>query len=80
MKQLAKHLFTHRDNETYDLGRVTWGASFVAICAASAGIILTSGALGIAEMGIALATIAAGHGAAIKLKESTEPTVETAEE
>jgi hypothetical protein len=70
----AKHLITGKDNETLCMGRVSWAASYVAIIAAASGIILSGGALGIAELGIALATIAAGHGAAIKLKETTEPT------
>ena len=74
MKRLTKHVFTGIDNETYCMGRVSWGASFVAICVVSAATIATGGAVGIAELGIALATIAAGHGAAIKLKETSEPT------
>ena len=67
-----KEILTNQDNETLCMGRVSWACSFVAICAASAGIILTGGGLGIAELGLALAAIAGGHGAAIKLKESTE--------
>jgi hypothetical protein len=69
MRKVTKDLFTENDNETFSMSRVSWGASFVAICTASAGIILTGGTLGIAELGIALATIAAGHGAAAKLHE-----------
>lgn len=61
-------MFTEDDNETACMGRVTWGASFVAICVVAGATIATGGAIGIAELGIALATIAAGHGAAIKLK------------
>ena len=73
--EIVKHILTGKDNETFCMGRVSWAASFTAICAAAGGIILTGGALGIAELGIALATIAAGHGAAIKLKETSEPEV-----
>lgn len=69
----AKHLITGKDNETLCMGRISWAASYTAIVLASGGIILSGGALGLAELGIALATIAAGHGAAIKLKETTEP-------
>lgn len=68
-----KHLITNADNETLCIGRVSWACSFLAICGATAGVILTGGTLGIAELGLALAAIAGGHGAAIKLKESTEP-------
>ena len=71
----AKHLITGKDNETLCMGRVSWAASYAAIVFAAGGIILSGGALG-----IALATIAAGHGAAIKLKETTEPTVEAKQE
>lgn len=68
MRKIAKQMFTEDDNETACMGRVTWGASFVAICVVAGATIATGGAIGIAELGIALATIAAGHGAAIKLK------------
>ena len=70
---MIKKLITGIDNETYCMGRVSWGASFLAVCALAGATIATGGAVGIAEFGIALATIAAGHGAAIKLKETTEP-------
>jgi hypothetical protein len=68
MKKLAKELFTENDNETACMARVTWGASFTAICIVAGATVVTGGVVGIAELGIALATIAAGHGAAIKLK------------
>lgn len=71
--KLTKELLTGKDNETYCMGRVTWAASFSAIVLTTAGIIVSGGTIGIVELGIALATIAAGHGAAIKLKETTEP-------
>ena len=70
---ITNELLTGKDNETLCMGRVSWAASYVTITAIAAGIVLTGGALGIAELGIALATIAAGHGAAIKLKETSEP-------
>ena len=54
------------------LFRSSWGASFVAICTVSAATILTGGVVGIAELGIALATIATGHGIAIKFKKNDE--------
>jgi len=75
MRKLTKDLFTGKDNETICMGRITWGASFVTICVVAGATIVTGGAVGIAELGIALATIAAGHSAAIKLKETTEPNV-----
>lgn len=69
----VKKLLTGKDNETPCMGRISWACSYLAIVGAAGGIILSGGALGIAELGIALATIAAGHGAAIKLKETSEP-------
>ena len=70
---MIKQLITGIDNETLCMGRVSWGFSFVAICALAGATIATGGAIGIAEFGVALASIAAGHGAAIKFKETTEP-------
>jgi hypothetical protein len=68
MKRAVKEIFTESDNETACVARVTWGASFVAICVIAGATIVTGGVVGIAELGIAFATIAAGHGSAIKLK------------
>ena len=70
---MIKQLITGIDNETLCMGRISWGASFIAICVVAGATIATGGAVGIAELGIAFASIAAGHGAAIKLKETTEP-------
>ena len=50
------------------MGRVAWGASFTVVCIVAGAVIVTGGVVGIAELGIALATIATGHGVAIKLK------------
>ena len=72
MRKLVKNALTENDNETYCMSRICWGSSFVAICAVSAATILTGGVVGVAELGIAFATIAAGHGAAIRLKRSDE--------
>jgi hypothetical protein len=68
MKKIVKEVFTEEDNETVCMARVTWGASFTAICIIAGATIATGGIVGIAELGVAFATIAAGHGAAIKLK------------
>jgi hypothetical protein len=68
MRKVIKNMLTEDDNDTYCMGRITWGASFVTICVVTGAIIVTGGTIGIAELGIALATIATGHGAAIKLK------------
>lgn len=68
MRKVAKEIFTEGDNETFCMGRVAWGASFTVVCIVAGAVIVTGGVVGIAELGIALATIATGHGAAIKLK------------
>jgi len=70
---MIKKLITGVDNETPCMGRLSWGASFVAICAVAGATILSGGTVGIVELAVAFTTIAAGHGAAIKLKEGTEP-------
>lgn len=70
---MIKKLITGIDNETPCIGRISWGASFFAVCALAGATVLSGGAVGIVEFAIALSTVAAGHGAAIKLKETTEP-------
>lgn len=68
MKKLAKEVFTENDNETFCLARVSWGAGFIAICTLAGATVITGGVVSVVELAIALSTIAAGHGAAIKLK------------
>lgn len=68
------NLFTGKDNSTLCMGRVSWGLSFAAICGFGVLIVSTGGAITVLEIAGALSTIAAAHGAAIKIKESTEPT------
>lgn len=64
----VKDLVTENDNETGCIARVSWASSFIALCGLVGLTVMSGGAVGIVEFSIALATIAAGHGAAIKLK------------
>jgi hydrogenase/urease accessory protein HupE len=72
MRKVAKHIFTEKDNETFCMGRISWGSSFVAVCSLGVLSVLSGGTVTVVELAIALSTIAAGHGAALKLKETTE--------
>lgn len=73
LEKIVKQLLTGRDNLTYDLGRVLWAISFlVGLCvviysvAAEKPFDLTNYGLGVSALLVA-------GGAALKLKESTEP-------
>lgn len=70
---IIQHLFTGTDNNTFDIGRVSWAASFLAVVGA-AGINSWHGALiDLQGLAIALSAVAGAHGAALWAKRDTEP-------
>lgn len=73
MPCILRHLFTGKDNETWDLGRVSWGASFVGVCALTAFHCWKGSPPSITEFATAAVAVAAGHAVAIFAKKSTEP-------
>ena len=72
-KRVARHTFTGKDNKTVDLGRVMWFAGAVAFIAISIYFVWKTGQWNPLEWGSGFAVINGGSGAAVKLKESSEP-------
>jgi hypothetical protein len=66
-------ILTGLDGETHDIARWSWVASMLTLFAATLHVAWSKGAVDLAAFGTAVATIVAGHGAAIWAKKDTEP-------
>ena len=65
---VIRHLFTGKDNQTWDMGRISWAACYLAVVVHDA---FKPGT--VQEFAIALGAVAAAHGVALGLKSKTEP-------
>ena len=72
-KRVVRHTFTGKDNKTVDLGRVMWFVGAVVFMGISVYFVWKTGQWNPLEWGSGLAAINGGSGAAVKLKESSEP-------
>ncbi len=74
MSKLLKQLFTGKDNETQDLVRWLAALSFVVALGLDVYVVAWKNQqYDMQQFGVGLAAIFAAVGAALKLKESTEP-------
>lgn len=73
MKRITRQLLTGKDNLTYDIGRVLWALAFLV----GLGAVIFSVAAGrnfdLTNYGLGVSALLVAGGAALKLKESTEP-------
>lgn len=74
LKSFFKSIFTGKDNLTYDLGRVLWASAFVVGIVLSVLGFLYSRQFDLVNYGLGVSGLLVAGGAALKLKESTEPT------
>ena len=72
MKTFFKQLLTGRDNETYDIGRVTWLLGIVAVIAL-AGYEVMRNNVNLRELAEALGIVSGAGGASVMMKKDTEP-------
>jgi len=72
MKTFLKQLLTGKDNETYDIGRVTWLLGTVAVIALAA-FEVSASQISLRELAEALGIISGAGGASVMLKKDTEP-------
>jgi hypothetical protein len=68
-----KHILTGKDNQTWDMGKVSWATCIVAVIAAAAANWWHGSVIPLIDFGGALTGVCLGHGAALGLKKSTEP-------
>ena len=68
-----KHILTGKDNQTWDLGRVSWFGSFFAVIGAESANLYHGVAVDVQSLAAALGVVAGAHGAALWAKRDTEP-------
>lgn len=73
MRQFLRTMFTGADNQSYDLGRVLWGLSTLALLTFEAISVCRGLVFDPMAFSGALSALAIGHGASLKLKGDTEP-------
>ena len=72
MPEVLKHILTGRDNQTYDIGRVTWILGFVAIIALAFYEVIHS-SVSLRELAEALGIVSGAGGASVMMKKDSEP-------
>ena len=72
MKNVFKQLLTGKDNETYDIGRVTWLVGFIAIIVI-AGFEVMRSTISLRELAEALGIVSGAGGASVMMKKDAEP-------
>jgi hypothetical protein len=72
MKAFLKQLLTGKDNETYDIGRVTWLLGVLAVIAL-AGYEVMRNNVNLRELAEALGIVSGAGGASVMMKKDTEP-------
>lgn len=76
LKTIIKHLFTGKDNHTWDLGRILWFVGVMLFFAMTIYSIIDPGFAAIfnpIEWGTGFGSVLALGGVALKVKESSEP-------
>jgi len=76
MKARLLQLITGKDNSTFDMGRVSWALSFMALLLHEGWQVAHGSGSSARDFAFSLAAISAAHGLAIGAKASTEPTGE----
>jgi hypothetical protein len=72
MKQILQQLLTGKDNETYDLGRVSWLVGMIAIIGLAFYQVIHA-SVSIRELAESLGIVSAAGGASVAMKQGAEP-------
>jgi hypothetical protein len=70
--EILKHLLTGKDNETYDIGRVTWLVGVIAVITLAFYEVMHN-TVSIRELAESLGIVSAAGGASVAMKGKTEP-------
>jgi hypothetical protein len=68
------HLLTGKDNQTYDIARVAWMVSLLAVLCVAGYQVVMHGAVSLRELAESLGIVSASGGASVWAKKDTEPT------
>jgi NADPH-dependent curcumin reductase CurA len=72
MKQILQQLLTGKDNQTYDLGRVSWLVGMLAVIGLAAYEVMHS-TVSLRELAESLGIVSAASGASVAMKQGAEP-------
>ena len=72
MKEFFKQLLTGKDNETYDIGRVTWLLGILAVISLAIYEVMHT-TISLRELAEALGIVTGASGASVMMKRETEP-------
>jgi hypothetical protein len=72
MNEVLRQLLTGKDNNTYDIGRVTWLISLIAVIALAFYEVMHN-TVSIRELAESLGIVSAAGGASVAMKSKTEP-------
>ena len=68
------HLLTGKDNVTYDIARVAWMVSLLAVLAVAGYQVMMHGAVSLRELAESLGIVSGAGGASVWAKKDAEPT------
>jgi hypothetical protein len=71
---MLKQLLTGKDNQTYDIARVAWFVSLLAVLAIAGYQVLVHGAVSLRELAESLGIVSGAGGASVWAKKDAEPT------
>ena len=72
MKEVLKQLLTGKDNETYDLGRVSWLIGMLSVIALAFYEVMNA-QVSLRELAESLGIVSAAGGASVAMKQNAEP-------
>ena len=70
---MIKHLLTGKDNQTYDIARVAWAISILAVLSVAGYQVITNGAVSLRELAESLGIVSGAGGASVCAKKDSEP-------
>ena len=70
---MIKHLLTGKDNQTYDIARVAWAISILAVLSVAGYQVITNGAISLRELAESLGIVSGAGGASVWAKKDSEP-------
>ena len=68
------HLLTGKDNQTFDIARVAWLVSLLAVLSVAVYEVATHGAVSLRELAESLGIVSGAGGASVWAKKDAEPT------
>jgi len=70
---MIKHLLTGKDNQTYDIARVAWAISILAVLSVAGYQVITNGTVSLRELAESLGIVSGAGGASVWAKKDSEP-------